>query len=156
SNDFGGGTFSVELISTNLRLKFTGAPATLGITTASLPNGTIGAAYAATVAASGGTTPYTWSILSGALPDSLTIDTNSGAISGTPTATGTFNFTVQAADASAATQTATKALSITIAPALASIAVTPANPVALTGSNVQFTATGTYSDSSTQNLTAQA
>src|SRR5208283_2316577 len=41
-------------------------------------------------------------------------------------------------------------------PTLASVSVTPANGVVLIGSSVQFTATGTYSDSSTQNITSQA
>ena len=41
------------------------------------------------------------------------------------------------------------------APTLSSIAVTPANPTILTGATQQFTATGTYSNNSTQNLTTQ-
>ena len=41
------------------------------ISTTALPNGTLGVAYLATLAASGGTTPYTWSLASGALPSGL-------------------------------------------------------------------------------------
>jgi hypothetical protein len=58
----------------------------LAITTASLPNAVVGTAYSTTLAASGGTTPYAWSILSGALPAGLSLNASTGVISGTPTA----------------------------------------------------------------------
>lgn len=61
----------------------------------------------------GGTTPYTWSIVSGSLPPGLTLSI-SGLISGTPTTSGTCSFTVQVKDASSPEQTATANLSITI------------------------------------------
>ncbi len=54
--------------------------APLSITTASLPNGTVGVAYAATLAATGGTGPYNWSIVSGSLPSGLTLNLATGAI----------------------------------------------------------------------------
>ncbi|HEY1342292.1 MAG TPA: putative Ig domain-containing protein, partial [Bryobacteraceae bacterium] len=93
-------------------------PAPLMITTTSLPNGTVGAPYSATLAANG-TGVITWSIASGALPDGLSI--NGSAITGSPTAAGLFNFTVQAANSNA---TATKPLSITINPAPLTITTT--------------------------------
>jgi uncharacterized repeat protein (TIGR02543 family) len=68
--------------------------ATLSITTASLPDGTVGSVYYQTLTAIGDPT-ITWSIESGSLPDGLTLS-SSGAISGTPTASGTFSFTVKA------------------------------------------------------------
>ena len=43
--------------------------------------------------------PYTWSIASGSLPAGLALNTSSGAITGTPTAAGTFNFTARVSDA---------------------------------------------------------
>ncbi len=93
------------------------AVAALQITTTSLPGGTIGVAYSATLAATGGIKPYTWSLASGLLPNGLSLS-STGGISGTPTAGATFSFTVRATDAAAAT--ATQALSINIvAPALA-------------------------------------
>jgi hypothetical protein len=49
--------------------------------------------------ASGGTEPYTWSVLSGALPPGVTLNPASGLLSGTPTATGTYAFTVKVLDA---------------------------------------------------------
>jgi hypothetical protein len=82
------------------------------VTTTSLPNGTQNAAYSATLTASGGTTPYTWSIFAGTLPAGLTLTSSTGVISGTPSGTGTTNFTVQVTDANSLT--ASQSLSITI------------------------------------------
>ncbi len=56
--------------------------------------------YNQTVGASGGTSPYTYSVTSGALPVGLTLNSTSGQISGTPTAAGTASFTITAKDAS--------------------------------------------------------
>lgn len=97
---------------------------TLNITTTSLAGGTQGVAYSRSVAATGGTAPYTWSISAGSLPAGLSLNTSSGLISGTPTGTGTSNFTVRCADSG--TQTDTQALSINIAapPAGLNIATT--------------------------------
>ena len=72
-----------------------GTDAPADITTNTLPNGTVGTAYSATLAATGDT-PITWSIVTGSLPSGLTL--NNGAISGTPTAAGSVTFTVQAAN----------------------------------------------------------
>jgi large repetitive protein len=82
------------------------------ITTTALTGGEVSVAYSQVVAVSGGTAPYTWSITTGALPGGLTL--NAGTIAGTPTAAGTFNFTVQVADS--ASVTATASLSIVIVP----------------------------------------
>ncbi len=74
------------------------APA-LTITTASLPGGVTGAPYSQTLAASGGTGNYAWSVVSGNLPGGLALDTR-GTLAGTPNASGSFAFTVQVADGS--------------------------------------------------------
>jgi hypothetical protein len=58
----------------------------LAVTTSSLPLAQVGVAYSTTLAASGGTAPYTWSILSGSLPAGLSLNASTGVISGTPTA----------------------------------------------------------------------
>lgn len=88
----------------------------LSVTTTMLPNGALGAAYSATVQATGGQAPYAWSITSGALPPGLSLSATSGTISGTPTGAGTFNFTLRATDSGAPLQQATQALSIQILP----------------------------------------
>lgn len=64
-----------------------------------LANGRQGVAYAETLFASGGTGPYTFTLTDGALPAGVTLRAD-GFISGTPTQSGTFNFTVQVADSS--------------------------------------------------------
>jgi hypothetical protein len=82
----------------------------VSITTNSLPNGVQNVAYSQTMNATGGLAPYTWAVTVGTLPVGLTLSTN-GIISGTPTGTGTSNFTITATDA--ANGTTPKALSIT-------------------------------------------
>ncbi len=64
---------------------------------ASLPSSTAGSAYSQNLSASGGTAPYTFTVTAGALPAGLTLSP-AGVLSGTPTATGSFNFTASATD----------------------------------------------------------
>ena len=78
------------------------------ITTTTLPGGKAGDAYSQTLAATG-TAPITWSIESGSLPAGLAL--SGDTISGTPTAAGTFTFTVKAANGAGSD---TKELSIVI------------------------------------------
>lgn len=90
--------------------------APLQITTTSLSNSSAGVAYNATLTASGGFPPYTWSISQGNLPGGLTLNASTGAISGSPTGPGTTNFTAQVADNGTPPTTTTANLSITITP----------------------------------------
>jgi hypothetical protein len=104
------------------------APAALVIATSSLPAGTVGSAYTASLAATGGIPPYTWSVAPGStLPSGLSIS-SAGVISGTPTASGTFSVTLQATDSAQAT--ATKAYSVTVAAAAAPLSITTQGPLA--------------------------
>lgn len=80
------------------------------ITTSILPDGTVGTAYSQTLAATG-TAPITWAIESGNLPTGLSLNENTGEISGTPAAAGTFTFTVKATNNGGSN---TQELSITI------------------------------------------
>lgn len=82
------------------------------IATSSLPSATVGTAYSATLVATGGTAPTTWSVAAGALPAGLALS-SSGVLSGTPTVAGTSSFTVQAVDARG--QVDTQALTLTVA-----------------------------------------
>ena len=79
------------------------------ITTDTLPNGKVGEAYSQTLTATG-TAPITWSV-DGGLPADLSLNVNTGEISGTPTAAGTSTFTVKATNSAGSD---TKELSITI------------------------------------------
>jgi hypothetical protein len=106
-----------QLSTASAPLSITIAPAVaLSITTTSLPSGTAGVAYSATLTAAGGVYPYTWSLTSGTLPDGLHLNASSGAITGTPTTAGTSNFTVQVADTATPPATASAPLSIVISP----------------------------------------
>jgi len=97
----------------NLSIVVTASVTPVQVTTSTLAAGQTGTAYSATLAASGGTTPYSWSLSSGSLPAGLTLS-SSGQISGTPTTAGSSSFTVKVSDSSAPSQTASKLLSITI------------------------------------------
>jgi hypothetical protein len=88
----------------------------LNITTSALAGGTTGVPYTQTLAVTGGTGSTFWTVANGALPQGLTLASTTGVISGTPTANGTAQFSVQVVDQ--AGSTATKALSITIGASL--------------------------------------
>lgn len=95
-------------------------PAPLSITTSSLAAGVTATGYSATLQATGGVLPYTWSITNGQLPAGLSIN-SSGTITGTPVLVGTSTFTVQVADSevnpvmsSPNPMTATKQFTITV------------------------------------------
>ncbi len=90
------------------------APAPPAITTgAPLPNGAVGVSYSQFLVATEGAPPYRWSVSSGTLPSGFSLNAATGALTGTPTASGTFAFTVQVTDSLGAA--ATKAFTLTIA-----------------------------------------
>jgi type VI secretion system secreted protein VgrG len=72
---------------------------TITVSPATLPNIVEGVPYSETISATGGVMPYTFTVTAGLLPPLLTLDPNSGIISGTPTEAGNFSFTVTATDA---------------------------------------------------------
>ncbi|WP_454698278.1 RCC1 domain-containing protein [Arthrobacter humicola] len=84
--------------------------AVLAIQSTGLPFANAGTAYQATLAASGGTSPYAWTITTGSLPTGLTLNAASGTIDGTPTEAGSASFTVSVRDAKGAT--ASRALTL--------------------------------------------
>jgi hypothetical protein len=76
-----------------------------------LPNGTVNTAYSQNMTQTGGTGTITWSS-SGTLPPGVTLNPTTGVLSGTPSATGTYNFTIIATDAN--TCSGTQAYTVTI------------------------------------------
>ncbi len=117
----GSSTFTIKLAdsgspaqSTTQQFTLVVAPATLAITTTTLPSGTTSVAYVGTLAASGGTTPYTWSVSSGTLPAGTTLNASTGIISGNPTTPDTYTFTIKVTDSSSTSQTATQAFTVAI------------------------------------------
>ncbi len=99
--------------SRNLALTVT-APKLTIVTGSPLPTGTVGAAYSQTLSAIGGTAPYSWSLASGTLPG-LSVSAT-GVLSGTPTDSGSFTFTIGVQDSAATPQTGTKTFTLTINP----------------------------------------
>jgi CSLREA domain-containing protein len=90
-------------------LQCNGTSGTITLTPTTLPNATIGQAYSQTLTPSAGTAPFTYTLVGE--PPWLTID-NTGTLSGTPTATGTFTFTVDVADSAANTGAQTYSLTV--------------------------------------------
>lgn len=87
----------------------------LNITTTALPDGVTTVPYSATASAVGGTTPYTWSVMGGGgLPPGLALDPATGAVSGTPTAEGTYPFTLRVQDSSTPVKTFSAPFSIDV------------------------------------------
>ncbi len=116
--------------------------APLGVATVSVPSGTQGAAYSTNLTATGGQTPYTWSISAGSLPSGLSLNASTGAIMGTPTTTGTSNFTVQVKDANSITATQAFSLNTNPPPPLAVTTTSLPSGTQNTAYNTTLAATG--------------
>lgn len=99
------------------------------VTTSSLPPATVGTAYSATLAATGGITPYSWTVSAGTLPNGLSLDSSTGEISGMPTTNGTSNFTVQVTDAQNVSKTADLSIMVSFAPLAVVTTALPAGNV---------------------------
>jgi uncharacterized protein (TIGR03437 family) len=85
----------------------------LTISTASAaPAGTVGSNYSLTFAATGGNSPFSWAVDSGALPPGLTLNTATGALTGSPQAAGAYSFVIRTTDFAKAT--VTKAFTLTV------------------------------------------
>ncbi|MGL6462909.1 autotransporter domain-containing protein, partial [Aeromonas hydrophila] len=113
------------------------SPPSISLSPTTLSNGTVGTSYSATLTASGGSAPYTYAITAGSLPAGLSLNTSTGAISGTPSASGTSNLTVTATDANSATGSQAYTLTIDAqAPVAGAVSATvaansSANPITL-------------------------
>lgn len=91
-----------------------GGPGGLTILTSNLPAAKPQSSYSASLSASGGKQPYTWSITTGNLPAGLTLTASTGKISGTPTQSGNFSFTAKVVDSSSPLQSASHSVSISV------------------------------------------
>jgi hypothetical protein len=92
---------------------------TLAITTTTLPNGVVGVAYNSPIVTTGGTQPVSFSVATALFPAGLTITqpgpgSQTGALAGTPTTPGTYNFSETVVDQSNPQQTATQSYTVTI------------------------------------------
>jgi uncharacterized repeat protein (TIGR01451 family) len=94
----------------NTTVTSAGCP-TITLVPTTLPNGAPGSFYSQTITATGGTPPRTFTVVSGSPPDGLQLS-STGVLSGTPTTTGFFTFTVRATDANECSGTRSYTISI--------------------------------------------
>jgi sugar lactone lactonase YvrE len=111
--------------SFNFRIRKVALPISPGgplviVTSSPLPTGTVGVAYSTTLVGGGGTPSYRWSLSAGSLPSGLSLASTTGVLSGTPTAPGTFSFTVRVTDSAQPAASATKAFTMTVEPPVTS------------------------------------
>jgi len=124
------GAWSFTVSVTDTTLHFASQTLTLDITLgpltvtspATLPPAVTGSAYSQSLTASGGAPPYSWQIVSGSWPAGLVFST-SGAISGAPTAAGTYPFSARVTDSASETATQTFALTVAAAGTLTRVGV---------------------------------
>ncbi|HEY9074754.1 MAG TPA: putative Ig domain-containing protein, partial [Desulfobaccales bacterium] len=100
-----------------------------------ITTGQVNVPYSSALAASGGLPPYTYSIKSGVLPNGLTLNPSTGAITGTPTTAGTFTFVAQVQDSTnslAGTTTSNCSITIAALPNANCVTITAVQGVAIT------------------------
>src|SRR5579863_7346624 len=103
------------------------------------PSGQAGVAYSDALAVTGGTGPFTWTVSGGALPSGLTLNPSTGVLSGTPTATGLYTFTVKVTDANGLTATQALSMTVTVGPLV--ISATANSSTVPQGGTIGFTVT---------------
>ena len=98
-------------------IRFTGGgPPTPVINTESLIDAQFEAPYFGLLSAAGGDPPFTWTVTDGQLPPGLSLDPNTGMITGEPGQTGLFPFTAEAIDSGDSRQSISKEFSINVLP----------------------------------------
>jgi hypothetical protein len=123
-------------------LSLTIAPSALVVTTTSLAGAQVGKAYTATLTATGGTPPLTWSIAAGSLPAGLSLTPSSGVIAGTPqAAVNSDALTFAVADSSVPAQQKTVNLAMTVASSSISIAISPRAAALTLGQTISLSVT---------------
>ncbi len=88
------------------------SPVTLDPASGALAGGTVGTAYNQSIAAGGGATPYSYAVTSGSLPTGTALNSSTGAITGSPTAAGSYTFTITATDANGHTKAGTYSVAV--------------------------------------------
>ena len=124
----GVGYFGQMSANVNIKVGDPSQPTPLSIGGPSSLSGVKGTSFTNTLTASGGTPPYSWQVSAGALPGGITLNSTTGTLGGTPTASGSFAFTIQVSDSGS--QTAQKPLTFTVTDP----AVPPVPPVEITTS----------------------
>ncbi len=128
----------------------TGKPlASLAISTATLPGGRANSNYSTALQATGGASPYTFAVSAGSLPSGITL--TGATLSGIPTQSGAFNFTIEATDAGS--RKATKAFTLTLAANRAPKITSPVTARATEGSDYAYNATANDSDGNSLSFT---
>jgi hypothetical protein len=112
----------------------------LGITTTSLPSGAVAVPYSATLSAANGVAPYTWTVASGEVPPSLSLQSQ-GQISGTPSEAGTFSFAVEVKDSSGSTANANLSINIATASTPVVTSISPSSGPTSGGTTVTISGT---------------
>ncbi|HSO75908.1 MAG TPA: putative Ig domain-containing protein, partial [Blastocatellia bacterium] len=121
----------------NTNFTMTSSCPAITVTPATVASGTVNNAYNQSFGATGGTSPYTFSLSAGSLPNGLTLSP-AGGLSGTPTQAGNFNITIMATDANLCVGTRAYTLTINCQP----ITLAPAGlPTGTVGGNYSQTIT---------------
>ena len=135
--EYAGDTNNAAATSAAISVSVAAPTFTFSPAAGALPSGRANSPYgqSVTASASGSTMPITYALTTGTLPSGLTIDPANGAILGTPTAAGTFSFTVTATDGAASPNSGAANYTLTISPA-ATFVFSPAGgslPEAMSG-----------------------
>ena len=123
--------------SANLLLSI--STAALQVSSTFLPSGQLGTPYQATLTASGGAAPYTWSVASGSLPPGVTLNSAAGALGGTPSTAGNFSFTASVRDAKGQVASSNLSIGVSSAPSPSVSGISPKSGPAVGGTLVTLT-----------------
>ncbi|HEY5985476.1 MAG TPA: cadherin repeat domain-containing protein, partial [Streptosporangiaceae bacterium] len=119
--------------------------ATLTLSPATLPAAPVGTPVTQQITAAGGMAPYRFLVTSGSLPPGLSLNPDTGVMSGTPATVGSYRLTITATDSSPSRHSGSRAYTLQITPPAVTLALAPATlPAAPVGTPVtqQITAAG--------------
>jgi hypothetical protein len=148
----GSSTFTIRIVdqaghAAQKAFVLTVAGSPLSISTSSLPFAIRGAGYTGQLVASGGLPPYQWSVVAGTLPAGLALAAGTGLISGIPTGSGSFSFSIAVQDQASAPQLSSRQLQLLVlnpdqVPRISGLGYKPASgKLTVTGDNFDPNAT---------------